>query len=740
MHREIYSNSIDQILAKDSPGNWFSFFYDERTTEVRIEDNGKSLPFNDIVRILTANHTSKNFEKKLFDYSSGLHGSGSKIVNSLSLIYVIEAYHYDGTAVKMEFEKGYPKTKEPVKIPNPDKKQGLVTYFIPDPEIMGEDIRLEWKKSYTRIKQAMSLTPIGSICDFTAIDINGKKFTERIINKDGIITDLIMKVNNPINKPIIFNADDGIHKLDIAFCYDAGNSETGPDDKEDVTSFANFSPTLGGTHVDGSIEGICRWFMMYMNNIYLSSQKNSKIKVTFADIKSGLNVFISAAHLDPILTGQSKEMLSNEDMTGFCKEVVMKGLDNWSKTNPQDLAKICKFLKEMAELRLKQEAGKAKIVTKYAKNPITNLPRKYVKPTGKTGIELFIVEGDSALGKAKEDRNTEFQGLFPIRGKIINAFKASRQAFFSNEEVQGITQIIFGQEYRKGLTVEDAKVEKIIIMADADVDGAHIAALLLRMFVMYFPFLIEAGMLYKAIPPLYSIKEGKKHRYFTDNIDMIKYDQKVFLSKNSFKDMKKNDIAAKEITKFLLRNADYCYYLEKLANTYAVNPFLLEMVLMHYVANKEKIVFDKLKKEVTSAYRFMNVEKSKNTIVVKGSIEMSNLIIISDQFLADCRILINLIKDNDAFYYNLNGKKSSLYEVLLSYKKSTSNSVQRYKGLGEMGDGQLGESTMDPNSRTLIRYTLDNAKEAINLIREYESNSKKILSEVGQVTRDDLLD
>ena len=473
MHREIYSNSIDQILAQDSPANWFSYYYNEATTEVRIEDNGKSLPFEHIIRIFTTNHTSKNFEKKLYDYSSGVHGSGSKIVNALSTKYIVEAYHYDGTAVRMEFEKGYPITDAPIKIPNKEKKQGLMTYFIPDPEIMGYDIHIPWKIMYRKIKDVLSLTPIGSICEFTAVDTNGKVFKETIVNKDGIVTDLIMKVSNPINKPIVISNDDGTHKLDIAFCYDAGGDQ-GPSDSESITAFANFSPcapTVDSTHVSGSLEAICRWFTIYMNNIYLSNQKSKdKLKVNSSDIRTGLNICISGAHLDPILTGQSKEFLSNEDMIGFCKDTVMKGLDEWSKANPQDLQKLCKFFKDIAELRVKQEAGKVKIVTKYQKNPITNLPKKYKKPINKTGIELIIVEGDSALGEAEKDRDEYTQGIFPIRGKIINAFKASKQAFFSNEEVQGITQIIFGQEYKKGLTIDDCKVDKIVFMADADVD------------------------------------------------------------------------------------------------------------------------------------------------------------------------------------------------------------------------------------------------------------------------------
>jgi DNA gyrase/topoisomerase IV subunit B len=241
----------------------------------------------------------------------------------------------------------------------------------------------------------MSLTPIGSTCHFEIVDIDGNHHRETIINKEGIITDLIMKVNKPINKPIIINADDGYHKLDLAFCYDAGDDQNGPESRESITSFANFCPTLGGTHVDGVLDGIVRWYSQYMNSIYLVNQKaKNKIKVTSSDIKTGLNCMISAAHLTPVMTGQSKELLANEDMTGFCKDIVMKGLDEWSKSNPQDLARLAKFFKDVAELRMKDEAGRSKIVQKFKKNANNNLPEKYVRPLGNKDIELVLVEGD----------------------------------------------------------------------------------------------------------------------------------------------------------------------------------------------------------------------------------------------------------------------------------------------------------------------------------------------------------
>ena len=672
MCREIFQNSIDQILSKDSPGNWFSFFYDMRTLEVRVEDNGKGLPPDDIIRILTTNHTSKNFQKQLYDYSSGLHGSGSKIVNALSSVYIVESYKYDGTAVRMEFHQGYPTTKAPVKIPNKSKKQGLMTYFIPDQDVMGENLVLHWEKLYNLIKIILSLTPVGSRCDFEAIDLEGKSHKETIINKDGIITDLIMKSKNPIIKPIICSADDGTHKLDFAFAYDAGD-DSGPDDAENITAFANFCPTIGGYHIDGCLDGICRWFMTYMNNVYLVNQKaKDKIKVNSSDIKTGLVGIVSAAHLEPVLTGQSKELLSNEDMFGFCKEVVQKGLDEWSKANPTDLAKLSKFFKEIAEIRMKNENSKAKIVQKFQKNATNDLPKKYVRPLQDKNVEFIVVEGDSALNTVKLARDPDTQGIMPIRGKIINVFSHNRQEVFANQEVQEITQIILGGEYKRNFTLDDVKVSKVIFMADADVDGSHIAALLLRLFVMYFPQLIEAGMVYKALPPLYSIKEGKKTKFFIEQIDIVKFIQKDFLAKNTFLDMKKKALDNKSLTKFFLKNADYIYYLTKVANTYAVDPNLLEVVLYNYIENNHKIDAKKLTKVVKSLYRFMNVETSKSGyVVLKGSIAESNLIICHDKFFNDCRDIIRIIESNDSLYYLVNNKPTTLYHIMLLYEKST---------------------------------------------------------------------
>ena len=270
--REIFQNAVDQILDPLSPGNWFHFIYDERTLEVTCIDNGSGMPADKIISMLTEAHVSKNFERKPFEYPSGLNGVGAKIVNALSTIFIVESYKYDGTAIRVEFNEGQPVSRDPVKIPNKEKRQGTKIYFIPDATVLGE-MNLSWKELYKLIKIIVSMTPIGTSVDFDAIDINGKKIHETITNKDGIITDLIMKVKRPIIKPITIFNDDGYHKLNIAFCFDAGSNDSeGPHPNEHVTAFCNLCPTAAGTHIDGSIEGIVRWFTQYMNNIYLSNQ------------------------------------------------------------------------------------------------------------------------------------------------------------------------------------------------------------------------------------------------------------------------------------------------------------------------------------------------------------------------------------------------------------------------------------------------------------------------------------
>lgn len=463
MFREIFQNSVDQMLFEKSPCNYISVLFDERDTKFIISDNGLGIPFLKCVEVFSESHVSKNFkEKKPGDYSAGINGIGAKATNALSEYFDVCSYRYDGTCKHVLFKKGVLKKEEIIK--NPEKLQGTRTEFTPDHSIMG-DTPVEPSMVYTLVRDTLSLLPIGATIDYTSINKRGKTYHEKMVNEDGIATNILGKCASMLVSPIIIKNDNGHMKLECAFTFD--QQDLGG---EDVTAYANMCPTSSSalnTHVTGTLDGIATWFGNYINKIYLTEREKNKIKVVPNDVKMGLKIMISAWHLEPQFTGQAKEVLSNQDFKPFAKETIMNGLDGWAKAKPQDLLKVCKFLKDIALARIKADTEKVKITAKYATSATTGLPAKYVKPSTKdpNKIELFIVEGDSALGSARSARNVETQGIFPIRGKILNVFQASPQKIAANNEVMAITQIL-GAGYGKHFDISKLKVSKVIFMTD----------------------------------------------------------------------------------------------------------------------------------------------------------------------------------------------------------------------------------------------------------------------------------
>ena len=277
----------------------------------------------------------------------------------------------------------------------------------------------------------------------------------------------------------------------------------------------------------------------------------------------------------------------------------------------------------------------------------------------------------------------------------------------------------------------------------ADNDGAHIADLLLLVCLKMFSGLVESGRVYKAVPPLYGIPMGKNRmKYFAERVDFVRYMQKEYYKKNSVTDINGKPIDSATFTRILIENSDYIYDFSTIAERYKINPILLEIVISSYI-KKEK--FETLRKRITSEFRFMendNVTKMGDTIRIKGLINgRIETIFYNDRFIEDCKPLIDPIKkamNENHMRFIVNGQKVGLYDMV-SMAMNTIGNMNRFKGLGEMNADQLAESTMSPNTRTLIQYTVDDINETTKIIRQYDSNKHMILQETGVVDRSALI-
>ena len=460
--REIIQNAVDESLRPNSPCHYIRVTYDERNQSALVEDTGSGIPHGHIIHIYTTERSSSNYEKRQGEYTSGVHGVGSGVALALSSYFEVWSYVL-GKAVNVQFNQGIPWKKGENDIPCPNGRQGTTVYMVPDKEVLGA-VNMSCREIFDLIMKIFPTINIGDQIDFIGIDINGKTvIDQKLINREGLITALNMITNKPIVAPITITHDTGTMKAELMFTWD---NDMAAD--ENILSYANYTPTTGGTHVEGFIDGLVKYFRKYMNTFYLA--KNSKTNIIASDIKAGLKAAVFAAHLHPVFAGQFKGLLSNSDIKIFISDLTYKALEDWAKKNPTDLQKVCKYIKDMADIRMKSDDSKIKLSNQYQRSSLTGKPKKFVEPSGKKNLELFIVEGDSAMGSTRTGRDPARQGVFPIRGKILNAFNTPKAKFLQNPEAAAIIQLVTGGAYGKNVDITKVKWDKIIFMCDADPD------------------------------------------------------------------------------------------------------------------------------------------------------------------------------------------------------------------------------------------------------------------------------
>ena len=728
MYREILQNSLDEIIKGNTLDKNIIVSFDARNHTCIIEDNGQGIDLNMLAPVFSVLHSSSNYDKVdgSGDYSSGKNGMGATITNFLSKFFVVESYRMDGTAAKVEFNEGRLSSKGTQKIKCPNGKHGLITSFAPS-DMMGnitiDDVEIEkltWLLCH--------LCRVGTRIVYNAINTLGQKRSVILENRNGIYDLMHGICEKPVFEPIYFTEDNGTMKVEVLLSYDVSNM-----DDPNILGFANMCPTNGGTHIDGCLDGIVKYFRDYMNKIYLAN--NKKLQVNAQDIRTGLRAVISVFHIKPMFTGQSKEIFSKEDMKPFIASATMKALEQWAANNPGDLQRISKYLKEVCEIRVKSDNEKIKMSDKYTSSVVSGLPAKYKKPHSNKNFEVWIAEGDSAVSGMENNRDKATQGCFPIRGKIINAFTTPTKRYFENEEVAGLFKIFGYNGYSKTFDPDKFRPEKVVIATDADADGKHIECLLFGLFLRYLPFVIEQGKLYVANPPLYGIPLAKgKMKFFADNIEYIEYVQSTFCKENVITDLKGKTYTKKEITKILYNNMDYLKFMQQICNRYAIDPYLLEFILYN-----KNFDFKKFKSTIEKMFKFVTVTNENGIIMIRGLVNSAyQTIFCGDRLFNDCAPLIDMINRSED-YYKINGKKCSLYELMLLFNSFEPKNITRYKGLGEMPSKMLGISTVIPGmGRTLKQYTITDVKKELKLITELQ-NDKSAFTKGIKVRKEDII-
>lgn len=740
MIREVLQNSMDELEKEDSPCNHIWIEYYEADRKFVCTDNGRGIPFGNMNRIFAEEHTSSNYTKKPGEFSAGRHGVGAKVTNALSHEFVVQSFlcnqvSPDGKAhaKTISYREGVCISKGEKDIPNKNNYQGSIVWFTPSSQIMGT-ITTTCDDVMTLVSTLLPLMKIGAIIDFHGVTIDGNIVDRHLENKDGINTFLIFKApDNMLVYPIEFHAlnAEKTMKADISLSW----ISKALDKPEDIVSFANMCPTINqSTHVTGFLDAVCNYFRVYMNKIFLP--KNSSLTIQNNDIKAGMIAAVSVFHIEPMFSGQAKEIFSNRDIIQFEKDIIRDGLDEWCKKNASDVQRLCKFFKDVATLRNKSEDQKITLLKKQV-SVFTGLPSKYLKPVGKDHLELVLVEGDSALAPCGTGRDPKCQGIFPLRGKVKNAMCCSKADFFKNEECKAIYTILGCGEGRN-CDPNKCKFEKIIFLGDADMDGLHIRSLLLKMFLVYYKPLVEAGRVYAAVPPLYSIKKkGGELQYFTDKADYVHYVYSIFAKYNEVKNSAGKKISSNELINLLQFNFNYIDEMNIVSKNYSINPILLEMVYGMIVRDKSPAAIKKAVQKLVSV--FLDVKYENKILVLDGLVgEQIQTAVFNSNMLNDCENRIGrFIRNTDPNGYVLNNKKVSLYELMTAFHSYTPSSVQRYKGLGEMKPRELAVSTLDPAyNRTLIRYTANDIEQEIARIRQIDSNMKDLLDDVDVASFD----
>ena len=512
---EIVDNSIDEALA-----GFATHIEIEITKEnhIRVTDDGRGIPVDiqektgrpAVETVFTVLHAGGKFGGGGYKVSGGLHGVGASVVNALSTDLTVQVFK-EGNIYEQSYKRGA--VLDDLKIIGTTDKHGTSVYFVPDPEIFQETTEFDFDKLANRVRE---LAFLNKGLKLTITDFRPEEPVRKSFCYEGGIKSYVEHLNKSkqvlFEEPIYVEGEqDGI-QVEVAMQYTSGYHTN-------LLSFTNNIHTYeGGTHESGMKTALTRVINDYARRQKL--MKENEEKLSGEDVREGLTAVVSIKHPDPQFEGQTKTKLGNSEARTITDRLFSTHFDKFLMENPQVARKIVE--KGILASKARLAAKRAREVTRKKSGlEISNLPGKLADCSSNdpTISELFIVEGDSAGGSAKQGRSRHFQAILPIRGKILNVEKATLDKILANEEIRSLFTAM-GTGFGGDFDLSKARYQKLVIMTDADVDGSHIRTLLITLFYRYMRPAVEAGYIYIAQPPLYKLKQGKNEYYIQNDEEL----------------------------------------------------------------------------------------------------------------------------------------------------------------------------------------------------------------------------
>jgi DNA gyrase subunit B len=731
---EVVDNSIDEALAGYCDTVEVTIHLDNSLTVI---DNGRGIPIDEIKKerksaaevVMTKLHAGGKFDSNAYKVSGGLHGVGVSVVNFLSEQLRLEIWR-DGKTYEQEYVRGI--SQGLLKQTGKTRKRGTKITFKPDTQIF--DVHeFSFDKLSERLREKAFLNKGIRI---TIRDEREEPERSHEFYYKGGIAEFVKHLNKNKgtlhDKPIYFEKEADALSIEVAIQYNDGYDEK-------VYSFANNINTVdGGTHLSGFRSAFTRTINAYAQSSGLA--KNFKSSLTGDDVREGLVAVISVKLPQPQFEGQTKGKL-NSDVKGAVESFLNERLTEYLEQNPSVARKIVG--KSLDAARAREAARKAREIVRKGAMGSSMLPGKLAdcQERDPTLSEIYIVEGDSAGGSAKQGRDRKNQAILPLKGKILNVEKARFDKMLGHSEIKSLITALGTGIGKEDFDITKLRYHKIILMTDADVDGSHIRTLLLTFFYRQMPELVERGHVYIAQPPLFKVKRGKKEEYIKDEGSMIHYLMRQATADISVKSAgAKEAMDGRELAVALEKMVDYKRYCERAARRMGGDERLLAALLEAFAGKKGILKKDRL--TLRKAFQDGDLMAKVEGMLEKAGYK-TELSTDEEHGLWEIRVNTNAglnvgIDWNLASYVEFqkavelhmtleeqlpgpfvsgqNGtseeiptREALLEKVLAAAKKDLS--IQRYKGLGEMNPEQLWETTMNPDKRTLLEVRIDDAVE-----------------------------